>query len=618
MLLQALAEYADHYLADQLNDAAWETKPVPWLLEISRQGTFLNVTPRMTSETRGKKQVSVPMIMRVPRSPVNRNSGHHPLLGADDISYILGAGPWTPDKQADREKATKHHESFISLLNRAADQTGEAALEACVRFYSNAAEVERARQALHDAKTGSVVALSVGEPLVDLEPVQSFWRRHYQAEFSARMGATIGECLISGATGAIAPTHEKIKGASSLGGQASGVALMSFDKEAFRSYGWDQNQNSPVSPDRALAYVLALNDLMRPNGGAKEKQRRQDIAGIGFLYWLRDPSDFDLFETLNPPDETSVQELLKLKPVDLDANEFYMAGVSGNGGRLRVRYWVTDSLEHIKTNIRQWREQLSVAYPWGDPGPVRFWQLLYAVHREGKPPAHHTLALLRRVIEGRAQPLGHAMLAAVLGRLRHPENENSAGSGRKDPRGLQALRIPVGLVRLCVNDIQRVKKGEEMSEGLDETCRSRPYVYGRLMALYENLQWKADDAEQKRRRDVSGSKEKKDINVTVTDRYFALASTCPSAAFPRIINLANAHKRKLRRDDPGAAAAIELRLGDVYSLLEPGPFLNQLSIEGQGLFALGYYHQKAWSMGQARDRKQSNDSATNDPSKETE
>ena len=48
--------------------------------------------------------------------------------------------------------------------------------------------------------------------------------------------------MISGKLGPIAPTHEKIKGASSLGGQASGVALMSFDKEAFRSYGWEQNR----------------------------------------------------------------------------------------------------------------------------------------------------------------------------------------------------------------------------------------------------------------------------------------------------------------------------------------------------------------------------------------
>ena len=98
MLVQALAEYADHYLSAQLNDAAWEEKPVPWSLEISPQGAFNGAVPRTTSVTRSKKEVQVPMRMSVPRSPVKRNSGEHPLLGTDDIAYVLGVGPWTSDK----------------------------------------------------------------------------------------------------------------------------------------------------------------------------------------------------------------------------------------------------------------------------------------------------------------------------------------------------------------------------------------------------------------------------------------------------------------------------------------------------------------------------------------
>ena len=133
------------------------------------------------------------------------------------------------------------------------------------------------------------------------------------------------------------------------------------------------------------------------------------------------------------------------------------------------------------------------------------------------------------------------------------------------------------------------------------------------MAVYENLQWKSDDAEQKRRRGKTESKEqKKEINLTVSDRYFGLASTFPKVAFPRIQDLARAHMRKLRREDPGAANAINARIEKLYSFLEPskdGPFLAQLGLEGQGLFALGYYHQKARSRVQAQDRKQANDAA---------
>jgi CRISPR-associated protein Csd1 len=470
--------------------------------------------------------------------------------------------------------------------------------------------VEKARSALREAKPGTLVALSVGEPLVERESVQQFWRKHYQAAFAGRMEGSDGECMISGKFGPIAPTHEKIKGVSSLGGQAAGVALMSFDKEAFRSYGWEQNRNSPVSPDRALAYVLAFNDLLK-----QDKGRRKDIAGIGFLYWLRNPADLDALDLMDRADPEQVKRLLSFDPrSEPDANRFYMAAVSGNGGRLRVHHWADLALTQVKQNLKNWHQQLRVEFPWDEPAPVRLWQLLYALDREGKPDDHTVLALLRRGIEG--LPLGYSVLSKALTRLRHPgvgDARENSGDKKSDPMSLARLRVPMGLIRMCINDQFRQKGKSEMSEGLDEGCRLPAYVYGQLMAVYENLQWKSDDAEQKRRRDKTESKEpKKEINLTVTDRYFGLASTFPKVAFPRIQDLARAHMRKLRREDPRSANAIDSRIQELYGFLEPsasGPFLPQLGLEGQGLFALGYYHQKARSRSQAQDRKQVNDAA---------
>ncbi|MGA9672039.1 MAG: type I-C CRISPR-associated protein Cas8c/Csd1 [Terracidiphilus sp.] len=596
MLVQALAEYADHYLADELNDAAWEMKPVPWLLEISRQGTFLSATPRTKTETRGKKQVQVPMQMSVPRSPVNRNSGEHPLLGLDDIAYVLGIGPWTPDKSADKEKAEKHHEAFVALIAKAAVETGDTALGACTRFYASAEEVERARHALREAKPGTLVALSVGEPLVERESVQQFWRQHYQAAFAGRMEGSDGECMISGKFGPIAPTHEKIKGVSSLGGQAAGVALMSFDKEAFRSYGWEQNRNSPVSPDRALAYVLAFNDLLKQDNG-----RRKDIAGIGFLYWLRNSSDLDALDLMDRADPEQVKELLSFDPrSDPDANRFYMVAVSGNGGRLRVHHWADLALTQVKENLKNWHGQLRVEFPWDEPAPVRLWQLLYALDREGKPNDHTVLALLRRGIEG--VPLGYSVLSTALTRLRHPgrsDAKEKAGDKKSDPMSLARLRVPIGLIRMCINDLflQKKEGTRRMSEGLDPTCPFPAYVCGRLMAEFENLQRSSSESE---------------LNSSILDRYFALASTYPAVAFPKIESLAQKHLRKLRRDKPSAAYAIDGRLQELHNLLQPsasGAYPGKLGLDGQGLFALGYYHQKARSRSQAQDRRQANDAA---------
>jgi CRISPR-associated protein Csd1 len=224
---------------------------------------------------------------------------------------------------------------------------------------------------------------------------------------------------------------------------------------------------------------------------------------------------------------------------------------------------------------------------------VRLWQLLYALDREGKPDDHTVLALLRRGIE--SQPLGYSVLSTALTRLRHPggsDAKEKAGEKKSDPMSLARLRVPMGLIRMCINDLFRQQEGaRRMSEGLDPTCPFPAYVCGRLMAEFENLQRSSSESE---------------VNSSILDRYFALASTYPAVAFPKIESLAQKHLRKLRRDKPSAAYAIDGRLQELHNLLQPsasGAYPGKLGLDGQGLFALGYYHQKARSRSLAQDRK---------------
>jgi CRISPR-associated protein Csd1 len=580
MFVQALTKYANTYLSAELKDEAWEERPVPFLIELAPDGTFLNVVERMRSVPRGKKTIAMPEALSVPRSPVTRQSGLSPLLGVDDIRYVLGVGAWTAE--GDRENHEKRHDAFIKLVREAAQETRDPGLEACQSFYAKPVEVDKARDKMKGAKTGTLVALSVGGPIVLRPSVQAYWREHYWRAFGDRVAEKggFGECLVSGKFGPIAPTHEKIKGIVNLGGQASGVSLMSFNKDAFCSYGWSQNENSPVSPDCAMAYTLALNDLLRSGKG-----RRRDIAGVGFIFWLKRPEEFNPFDALEQPDEKQVEALLALDPAaDPAPNEFYMAGVSGNGGRLRVRYWVTDSLPHIKHNLGKWFEGLRVTGFDGPADPVRFWQLLYAIHREGKPPDDRVIALLRRAIEGRSQPLGYRMLEAALSPLRR--------AGKPTPERL-------GLVRLCVNDLIHAhkKRGDKpMTESLDPEQRNSAYLCGRLLAEYEGLQYSS----------FSAAGESK-VNLSVADRYYSLASTHPAIAFPRIEDLGRKHLRKLQRWKPGAAVAIDQRLQELHGLLEQAAgyrFPSMLNLDEQGRFALGYHHQRAHSMAQAKARRE--------------
>lgn len=582
MFVQALAEYADTRLGSQMEEEFWEEKGVPLFLELDDSGRFITMTPHETEVARGKKTVKTAAPLGIPKSPVSREGGIHPLIAVDDIKYVLGPGAWTDEGKEENNR--ERFEGFVELIKKAARETKDEALEACVRFYDQAPEVARAREACASAKPGTNIALSVNGPVVGRQAVKDFWRDHFRSAAQARVaGSELAECLISGQLGSVAPTHEKIKGLANLGGQSSGVSLMSFDKPAFRSYGWDQCENSPVSANRATAYVLALNDLLKPGS-----RGRRDVAGVAFIFWTRTPSVVDPMNDLFEPHPDQIQKLLALDKAAAeftDPNMYYMAGLGANGGRMLIRHWIAETLGETRRNVCDWYAGLRVVSPFTNDSaePPRMWQLLQAIDREGEPPADRVLALMRRAIQGRNQPLGTRMLASALTRDR---------TGKRD-KPLDPVRH--ALIRLCVNDL--IRQGEEcMPEQLDDGIRERAYLCGRLLALYEGLQ-----------EAVYRSASEAKVNVSVADRYYSLASVSPQVAFPKVVNLGKKHLAKLGRERAGLRVIIEREVAELCDLIkhpEHGEFPGNLSLIDQGRFALGFYHQRAASLNRKKTNSQ--------------
>lgn len=634
MFVQALAAYADTYLSDELADEAFEVKPVPYELQIYEDGTFAGIRERVQEVTKGKKQVQRVEEMKAPKSPVGRTSTStsYPLPGCDAIPYVLGPNTEVWSKPNALEKEKRHHDTFVKLIRQAADETNDLALRACAAFYDQPDEVAKARQALVEKEPRSGrknLALTVirrdpaaqnpGGPVIHRPAVRDWWQKKYKETYDKErvVHGWKAVCLISGKYGPIARTHDKIKGADSVGGQSAGAALMSFDKgnPAFESYGWEQNANSPVSPNRAAAYVLALNDLLKLGAHRRGASRdavptRFDVyskkggggklEGAAFLFWTREPSDDDIHALFNEAQPEQVHALLsapitgKTAP-DADPNEFYLAAVSGNGGRLLVRYWFHDKLANVRSNIRRWFTDLRIAdvFREGKPSePCPLWQLLSSIssakgspsEKANKVPPDRAIQLVRRALHG--LPLGRTILAAALYRLRVPPGDD------RDKRRRERLSpARIGLVRMCVNDIETTeRKGEPlMNECLDSGCNHPAYICGRLLAVYDKLQCQAQG----------------DVNVTVVDRYYALASTYPQLAFPKLEALSKVHLKKARRDKPGAAVNIQRELDELFCEL-PGGFPGQLSLEDQGRFAIGYHHQRAEDarrMAEAKARK---------------
>lgn len=584
MLVQALADYAKSQLSDQLSDPAFESKPVSLALSISADGTFLGWIPYEESIVKGKKTVKVVPPQVVPKSPVNRNSGCHPLLAFDDAKYLFGCGDWTkPGQEEDHEDK---HRAFVSLIDAAFVATKDEGLAACVAFYSRPEEVERARQQF-DAKVtgGAVFYLYPDGPVTRRPKVEQYWRDHYRSRFSQRNEAGgSGMCLVTGEFGAIAPTHDKIKGAASIGGQPAGVALMSFDKDAFESYGWKSCANSPVSPASAQAYVLALNHLLAGRGSS-----RVDHNGVAHLFWLRNPSgEFDPMRLLEDADPKQVADLFHLRASSfstLNPNDFYLLSVSGNGGRLVVRQWVHESLATTLAHVTRWFEGLRIvnAFEDGYARAPKHWELLACLARD-EPPARRAIELFQRALLGK--PLGLSLLGALLTRLRVSQGPERLNSAR------------AALLRLVVNDqISILSKGDVlMNPEVNPGDTNPAYLCGRLLALFDSLQYRASEGK---------------LNRSVADRYYSLASANPSLAFPKLEELGFKHLRKLQRAEKAGIAGfldrkmLEIRqaLGNTY----PGP----LSLIDQGRFALGFHHQRAEAF-QAADKANSRKVGSND------
>ncbi len=78
------------------------------------------------------------------------------------------------------------------------------------------------------------------------------------------------------------------------------------------------------------------------------------------------------------------------------------------------------------------------------------------------------------------------------------------------------------------------------------------------------------------------------INDTIKDRYFGAASATPRSVFPRLIRLSQHHVGKL--DKRGHRVVHEKRIQEIVGKFDDFP--AHLNLENQGLFAIGYYHQR--------------------------
>ena len=393
-----------------------------------------------------------------------------------------------------------------------------------------------------------------------------------------------GQCLVTGESGVLEPVHPSIKGVQ--GAQSSGAAIVSFNASAFVSYGKTQSLNAPVGKLAAFKYSTALIWLL-----AGRRQCVQ-IGDTSTVFWCEahEAPFLSIFgEVMGVRRESQDASLLgDLKsrmtclngtggmPPELGPakSRFYVLGLAPNAARLSVRFWYVSTLGETFDHLKAHFKALRIERQFGDdskhpepeyPAP---WMLLRETAREsdGIPPVLGG-ELMRAILTGEKYP--ESLYVSVLRRI-------------VADRTVNYYRASVLKAILTRNHSNQLVSSITMS--LDTTCKDPSYLLGRLFAALEKAQ--SDSAP--------------DIKATIKDRFFSSASATPSMIFPRLIQLNQHHMRKLKGEKPGMAVNDEKLIGSIMESLGVDKLPNgvytgfpkRLSLEAQGLFAIGYYHQR--------------------------
>ncbi len=514
----------------------------------------------------------------VPR-PVKRTGQPLPNFLWDKTAFSLGVKRDAATKEPVR--VAGEHAAFKDFHRRmlwiCEDEGALAFLRFLDRWRAEDFESLRYAEDMLDANIVFRLDGAALEFLHERPSVQDIWLNHLVAAEGAK-----GLCLVTGERAAIARLHPSVKGVA--GAQSSGASMVSFDKDAFKSFGKERGANAPVSERAAFAYTAALNTLLE-----RDSRRRIRIADMTTVFWAeaagndsRAAAAEDLFSSIvDPPTDaeetvkvagrlTAVAEGRPLTEIDPDVDEnthFYVLGLAPNAARVSIRFWHRNTIGELARRIAEhWRDLRIEPAPWQAPPAAR--RLLKATAAQGKaqniPP---TLggALMRAILGGGRYP--RSLMAAVIGRMRADKRAD------KNVTGMRAA-----ICRACLARDHRLGfEEEDVPVGLSREETNPAYRLGRLFAVYESVQCAA-----------LGRR----VNATIKDRYFGAASATPASVFPLLERNSASHLASLRKGDKGGLAHwFDGEIDEILAGMDTA-FPRSLRLEDQGRFAIGYHHQR--------------------------
>jgi len=572
-MLRRLIEYAKQEGLDP--EPGFTTRNVRWLAQVSVAGDFVNILPL------GDERTGEP----IPRCPEmhNMNAGGRAHFLVETIQTV--ALLFKNNEKSERIAATQEkHAFFVDMVHQAAKTVSCLAPLAHFLADENLVQALRDRLAQERANPNDWLMWEVdGHDLLQDEAVLDWWRSWRKKDLGQdgvqgegkrkKKGKEKMLCFLSGELTTPLATQPKIKGLSAVGGLGTGDVLAGFDKAAFCSLGLKKARNAAMAERPVQQYVDAFNHLVR--------KRSKRLANVMVVHWFKETlrsEDDPLSFIYEPPEVTeaaateTARQILEAirrgqRPVPAN-NRYYAMTISGAAGRVMVRDWMEGNFEDLVDKTEQWFSDLEIVAQDGRkhaPDPKFNNVCLSLVRYDIKKT---TFDNLKQVPGATAAALWRVALAGLP--IPQPFIAQALVRFRADLINDQ----PFNHARMGLMKAYFIRKGgQHMTTYLNREHPDPAYQCGRLLAILASLQ-----------RSALG-----DVGAGVVQRYYVAASQTPGLIIGRLVANAKNHLNKL---DGGLAHWYEDQIAEVMSRIRD-IVPATLDLEGQTLFALGYYQQIA-------------------------
>ena len=586
MSVHALKDYYDRVSArnpEIIAPYGFSEETIHFCILISTKGKFLDYVD--FTDKKGSKIVGKRFFVPKDRG---RQSGILPFFLWDKTSYALALTKKPTKKTKDQ------HAAFVELQRRILFNSPTEDGKIFLQFLNEIPLLDAKLNSFPEYLWDGNVIFSIdgtGTYLHDNPELKKAWIEHLDREApEPRI------CLLTGEQAPPSVTHPPIRGI----GEHAQTAIISINFSAAESYGKSQALNSPVSQRAAAAYTTGLNHLLR-----RENGHRVDVGELALIFWAEQPATIEeafLGMQLDPSFDKWVapgissadtarlhdiaEHIAKGRPISElgvafdESIKFFLLGLCPNAARIYIRFYHECSFGDLLARLQQHFLDLSLA-----PDDKTTMPSAYALALRSAPARydsakkriefdkrkiHQQLVgqVFQAIFTGREYP--YSLLSVLLGRLRSD----------KQPDRLRFALIKALLVRRWRIQLHQ---GEDRYVSLDRENKRVGYLLGRLFAVFEKIQ--VDHYEGK-------------VGSSIRDKFYGSASASPRGIFPVLQRNNMPHLSALRKSAVGWKRAngrkYEEEIGQIYGNCDQPEdlFQSHLSLEEQGLFAVGYYHQK--------------------------